>query len=231
MSAEALPSNRPPAGAASAGRRPSILIRKAAVLGAGTMGSRIAAHLANAGLPVVLLDIPARRRRAQRASPRRRSKPSRRASRRRFRPRRWPRASAIGNFDDDLALLADCDWVIEAVTENLAIKQALLEKIAPHLKPDAILTTNTSGLPVASIAAKLPEELRRRWFGTHFFNPPRYMRLVEIIATPEADPRRGRRHLALCRSCAWARKWCSRAIRPTSSPTASASSSCWKPCA
>ena len=78
--------------------------------------------------------------------------------------------------------------MIEAVTENLAIKQALLEKVAPHLKPDAILTTNTSGLPVASIAAKLPEQLRRRWFGTHFFNPPRYMRLVEIIATPEADP-------------------------------------------
>ena len=78
--------------------------------------------------------------------------------------------------------------MIEAVTENLAIKQALLEKIAPHLKPDVILTTNTSGLPIASIAAKLPEHLRRRWFGTHFFNPPRYMRLVEIIATPETDP-------------------------------------------
>ncbi len=94
----------------------------------------------------------------------------------------------MGNFDDDLAMLAGCDWVIEAVTENLAIKQALLDKVAPHLKADAIFTTNTSGLPVASIAAKMPQQVRRRWFGTHFFNPPRYMRLVEIIATPEADP-------------------------------------------
>ena len=92
-----------------------------------------------------------------------------------------------GNFEDDLGLLSGCDWVIEAVTENLEIKQSLLEKVAPHLKPDVILTTNTSGLPIASIAAVLPDHLRRRWFGTHFFNPPRYMRLVEIIPTPEAD--------------------------------------------
>ena len=86
------------------------------------------------------------------------------------------------------ALLAGCDWVMEAVTENLEIKQALLKKITPHLKPDVILTTNTSGLPIASIASVLPEALRRRWFGTHFFNPPRYMRLMEIIPTPDADP-------------------------------------------
>ena len=102
--------------------------------------------------------------------------------------RRLPRASRSAISTTTWRCCADCDWVIEAVTENLAIKQALLDKIAPHLKPDAILTTNTSGLPVASIAAKLPEQLRRRWFGTHFFNPPRYMRLVEIIATPETDP-------------------------------------------
>src|SRR5205807_3588112 len=72
--------------------------------------------------------------------------------------------------------------------ENLAIKQGLLAKVAPNVKPDTILTTNTSGLPVAKIGEALPEHLRRRWFGTHFFNPPRYMRLVEIITTPEADP-------------------------------------------
>jgi 3-hydroxyacyl-CoA dehydrogenase len=95
---------------------------------------------------------------------------------------------AVGNFADDLALLADCDWVIEAVTENLAIKQALLDQVVPHLQRGAILTTNTSGLPVASIAAHLPEAVRRHWFGTHFFNPPRYMRLLEIIPTEEADP-------------------------------------------
>jgi len=78
--------------------------------------------------------------------------------------------------------------VIEAVMENLGIKQSLLEKVVPHLKKDAILTTNTSGLPVASIAARLPETVRRRFFGTHFFNPPRYMRLVEIIPTQYSDP-------------------------------------------
>ena len=77
--------------------------------------------------------------------------------------------------------------MIEAVTENLAIKQQLLGKITPFLKPGVILTTNTSGLPVAGIAETLPAEFRRSWFGTHFFNPPRYMRLLELIATPETD--------------------------------------------
>jgi 3-hydroxyacyl-CoA dehydrogenase len=163
------------------------LIRKAAVLGAGTMGSRIAAHLANAGLPVVLLDIPAEGATrsavaAQALEGLKKSKPAA------FYDVSLAPRVTVGNFDDDLALLQDCDWVIEAVTENLAIKQALLQKVVPHLKADAILTTNTSGLPVASIATVLPEHLRRRWFGTHFFNPPRYMRLVEIIAPADADP-------------------------------------------
>jgi 3-hydroxyacyl-CoA dehydrogenase len=173
--------------APSSDRAPAPVIRKAAVLGAGTMGSRIAAHLANTGLPVVLLDIPApdgpRSAIASQAlEALKKNKPAA------FYDPAYAARISVGNFDDDLPLLADCDWVIEAVTENLAIKQGLLEKVAPHLKRDAILTTNTSGLPVASIAAKLPEPLRRRWFGTHFFNPPRYMRLVEIIPTPEADP-------------------------------------------
>jgi len=158
------------------------LIQKAAVLGAGTMGSRIAAHLANAGLPVVLLDIPASAPiAAQAIEALRKSKPAAL-----FDPSLAGRI-VPGNFENDLALLADCDWVIEAVTENLAIKQALFEKVIPHLKPDAILTTNTSGLPIASIASGMPPGIRRRFFGTHFFNPPRYMRLVEIIATPETD--------------------------------------------
>src|ERR1035441_6789990 len=157
---------------------PATVIRKAAVLGAGTMGSRIAAHLANAGLPVVLLDIPAERGArsaiaSQALDALKKSKPAA------FYDPAYAAHLAVGNFDDDLALLADCDWVIEAVTENLAIKQALLDKVVPHLKRDAILTTNTSGLPVAAIAARLPEPLRRRWFGTHFFNPPRYMRSEE----------------------------------------------------
>jgi 3-hydroxyacyl-CoA dehydrogenase len=164
----------------------SFLIRKAAVLGAGTMGSRIAAHLANAGVPVVLLDIPAdgANRSAiamQALEGLKKSKPAA------FYDPSAASRIAVGNFDDHMTLIRDCDWVIEAVTENLAIKQSLLEKAIPHLKPDAIITTNTSGLPVASIAGVLPEHLRRRWFGTHFFNPPRYMRLLEVIAPPGAD--------------------------------------------
>jgi 3-hydroxyacyl-CoA dehydrogenase len=150
------------------------------------MGARIAAHLANAGLPVVLLDIPAKEGArsaiaSQALDALKKSKPAA------FYDPAYAAHISVGNFDDDMALLADCDWVVEAVSENLGIKQSLLEKVVPHLKRDAILTTNTSGLPVASIAAKLPEAVRRRWFGTHFFNPPRYMRLVEIISTPESD--------------------------------------------
>jgi 3-hydroxyacyl-CoA dehydrogenase len=163
------------------------LIRKAAVLGAGTMGASIAAHLANAGLQVVLLDLPSEGPvrsaiAAQALDALKKSKPAAF-----FDPGLAARIT-VGNFDDDLGLLAGCDWVMEAVTENLEIKQALLKKVTPHLKPDVILTTNTSGLPIASIASVLPDALRRRWFGTHFFNPPRYMRLMEIIPTPEADP-------------------------------------------
>jgi 3-hydroxyacyl-CoA dehydrogenase len=164
------------------------LIRKAAVLGAGTMGSRIAAHLANAGVPVVLLDIPADgpggrgRIAAQALDALGKSKPAA------FFDPSFASRVTTGNFDDDLALLAGCDWVIEAVAENLEIKRSLLARVAPHLAPGAIFTTNTSGLPVASLAAALPETLRSRWFGAHFFNPPRYMRLLEAIPTPATDP-------------------------------------------
>jgi 3-hydroxyacyl-CoA dehydrogenase len=169
------------------------LIRRAAVLGAGTMGSRIAAHLANAGVPVLLLDlIPAgetvnRNRLAAGAlEGLLKSKPAA------FYDASAARLITVGNFEDDLPKLANCDWVIEVVMEDLAVKQTLLSRLIPHLAPTAILTTNTSGLPVASIAEGLPEEFRakglhKRWFGTHFFNPPRYMRLVELIPTPDTD--------------------------------------------
>ena len=166
------------------GARP--LLRKAAVLGAGTMGSRIAAHLANAGVSVLLLDLAAsdgaRNAVADKAlDALKKGKPAAFYT---------PSAAArirTGNFEDDLAQLAECDWIIEAVTENLEIKQQLLTRVAPHVQPHAILTTNTSGIPVASIASALPAELRRHWFGTHFFNPPRYMRLVEVIPGPDTD--------------------------------------------
>jgi 3-hydroxyacyl-CoA dehydrogenase len=161
------------------------MVNRAAVLGAGTMGARIAAHLANAGISVVLLDLAGDAGKGIAAAALEalnRAKPAA------FCDPANSRLIQPGTFDHDLALLAKCDWVIEAVTENLAIKRELLAKITPFLKPGVILTTNTSGLPVSSIAELLPPELRRSWFGTHFFNPPRYMRLLEVISTPETDP-------------------------------------------
>jgi 3-hydroxyacyl-CoA dehydrogenase len=170
-------------------------IEKLAVLGAGTMGSRIAAHLANAGIRSVLLDMTpcscklsetsgaARSRLAAAGLENaRRSKPAA------FFEAPLSRLVTVGNFDDNLGLIADCDWIIEAVVEDLDIKRALLGKVAQIRRPGTIVTTNTSGLPVAKICEGFPEEFQRHWFGTHFFNPPRYMRLLEIIATPAADP-------------------------------------------
>jgi 3-hydroxyacyl-CoA dehydrogenase len=168
-------------------------INKVAVLGAGTMGSRIAAHIANAGLPVVLLDIvppgtsadaPKQERNKFLLSAMDGLKKSKPAA---FYTPESARLITIGNFDDDLALIADCDWIIEVVAENLDIKRALLEKVQQHRRPDSIITSNTSGLPIHRIVEGMPMELRRRWFGTHFFNPPRYMRLLEVIATPDSD--------------------------------------------
>jgi len=165
-----------------------LLVRRAGVLGAGTMGSRIAAHLANAGIPTYLFDIAAKPGSAERRS----LAEAALASLAQSKPAAFfepPLARLItpGNFDDDLPKLAGCDWVVEAVAENLEIKTALLSRVLPHLAPHAILTTNTSGLPIHRIAASLPE-LRNPFFGTHFFNPPRYMRLVEIIPAPGVDP-------------------------------------------
>ena len=165
------------------------LIRRVAVLGAGTMGSRIAAHLANAGVQVVLLDVV-----PEGAAGGERSKLARGAveALKKAKPAAFydvadARRITTGNFEDDLGLVTECDWVIEAVAENLEIKRALLEKLEKYRRPGTVVTTNTSGLPVASIVAGMNEHLRRHWFGTHFFNPPRYMRLLEVIPTPESD--------------------------------------------
>ena len=178
----------PVASSSSARPAPPLLIRRAAVLGAGTMGSRIAAHLANAGIPSLLLDVVpagegARSRLAVSAvDALAKAKPAA------FYETSLAALITPGNFEDDLPMLAACDWVIEAVSENLTIKTQLLARILPHLAPRAFLTTNTSGLPIATIAACLPTELRSRFFGAHFFNPPRYMRLLELIPTAETDP-------------------------------------------
>src|SRR6204780_4422603 len=165
-------------------------IHKVAVLGAGTMGARIAAQFANAGAASYLFDIvppdadgAARNKiaaagldAAKKAKPAAFMEPS------------LARLITIGNFDDDLKRLADVDWIIEAVVENLDLKRALLKKVEAIRKPSTIITTNTSGLPVGKIAEGFPDGFRRAWFGTHFFNPPRYMRLLELIPTPEAEP-------------------------------------------
>jgi 3-hydroxyacyl-CoA dehydrogenase len=165
-------------------------IHKVAVLGAGTMGARIAAHFANAGVPSYLLDIvppdadgSARNKIA--AAGLEAAKKSKPAAL--FEPE-LARLVTIGNFEDDLKRLSEVDWIIEAVVENLEIKRALLEKVEAIRKPGTIITTNTSGLPVAKIAEGFSDDFRKSWFGTHFFNPPRYMRLLEIIPTPETDP-------------------------------------------
>src|SRR5271167_2952005 len=168
-------------------------INKVAILGAGTMGARIAAHFANAGVPSYLLDIvpgdvvpgagAAARNKIAAAGldAAKKSKPAA------FMGTSLARFVTVGNFDDDLKKLADVDWIIEAVVENLDLKRALLRKVEAIRKPGTIVTTNTSGLPVGKIAEGFSDDFRWAWFGTHFFNPPRYMRLLEIIPTPEAD--------------------------------------------
>lgn len=164
-------------------------IQKAVVLGAGTMGARIAAHFANAGLPCLLLDIvpkdaAAGERNKIVAAGLDAAKKSKPAAF--FTPALAAKVS-IGNFEDDLPRIADADWIIEVVAENLEIKRGLLAKVAQFRKPGAIVTTNTSGLPVHLIAEGLPTEFQEHWAGTHFFNPPRYMKLVEIIPGPKTS--------------------------------------------
>ncbi|MCB1865323.1 MAG: 3-hydroxyacyl-CoA dehydrogenase/enoyl-CoA hydratase family protein [Chromatiales bacterium] len=158
-------------------------IRRVAVLGAGVMGAQIAAHLANASIGVILYDLPGdganRNANVERAI----------AGLAKLHPAplalpELARLIAPANYDDDLARLADCDLVIEAVSERIEIKRLLYSRIVSHLKPNAILASNTSGLGIARLAADLPDALRPRFCGVHFFNPPRYMHLVELIGHP-----------------------------------------------
>ena len=162
-------------------------IQKAAVLGAGVMGATIAAHLVNAGLDVVLLDLKIEHsgRPANLAdlatAQMKKAKPS---------PifhKKWLGRIKTGNFDEHLELLKDRDWVIEVVKEDLSIKAGLYNRIVPLLADHALLTTNTSGIPIKDLSRGLPEGVRGRFFGTHFFNPPRYMKLLELIKGPETD--------------------------------------------
>ncbi len=177
-------------------------IEKVAVLGAGTMGARIAAHLANAGVHCWLLDIvppeltaDEKARGLTAADPRFRNRIVRAGldAALKSRPAAFftPDTAAlitIGNFEDNLAWCAQADWIIEVVAENLEIKRKLLARVAEHRRPGTIITTNTSGLPIRDIAAETDADFQQHWAGTHFFNPPRYMKLLELIPGPTTSP-------------------------------------------
>ncbi len=158
-------------------------IAKAAVLGAGTMGAGIAAHLANAGIPTLLLDIAPQ---DEAATDKNQIVKSLFEAAKKLKPAPFMLASnanliTIGNFTDDLAKLKDCDFVIEAVVENLEIKHKLFTEVDKHRKPEAVIASNTSGIPIDSIAEPFSDDFKAHFVGIHFFNPPRYMKLVEVI--------------------------------------------------
>ncbi|MEJ7928416.1 3-hydroxyacyl-CoA dehydrogenase/enoyl-CoA hydratase family protein [Ramlibacter sp. AN1015] len=161
-------------------------VKKVAVLGAGVMGAQIAAHLVNVKVPVVLFDLPAKEGPKNGVVTRaieglKKLKPA---------PLGVPEDAALieaANYDDDLERLGECDLVIEAIAERMDWKLDLYRRIAPHIAPHAIVASNTSGLSITRLSEPLPAELRPRFCGIHFFNPPRYMTLVELIATPATD--------------------------------------------
>jgi len=177
-------------------------IKRVAVIGAGTMGAAIAGLVAGAGLPVLLLDVPPSKLTAEEEA--RGLSLSHPAVRNRivsqgFERMRKARPSnlfsaatagliSLGNTEDDFAKLAECDWVVEVIIEQLGPKQALMERLEAVRKPGAIITTNTSGIPIALIAEGRSPEFKKHFFGTHFFNPPRYLKLLELIPGDDADP-------------------------------------------
>jgi len=157
------------------------MITKVAVLGAGTMGAQIAAHMANAGLSILLLDLTKEQTdRAVRSLAKLSPAPF-------FTPEKATQIQT-GSFDKDLSRINDADWIIEAVVEDAATKNRLLEGVDKVRRPGSLVTTNTSGLSVTALAKDRSADFRCCWFGTHFFNPPRYMHLLEIIPTAETDP-------------------------------------------
>ncbi|MEY4267778.1 MAG: hypothetical protein RIS90_2313 [Pseudomonadota bacterium] len=163
------------------------IVKKVAVLGAGVMGAQIAAHLVNVGVPVILFDLPAKDGPKNGIVSRaveglKKLKPS---------PLGVPEDAVLigqANYEEHLALLAGCDLVIEAIAERMDWKLDLYRKIAPYVAPHALLASNTSGLSITALSEALPEAMRPRFCGIHFFNPPRYMALVELINTPATEP-------------------------------------------
>ena len=163
-------------------------IQRVAVLGAGTMGARIAAHFSNAGIPALLLDIVLPNEKDRNTAARKGLESALKQKPGGFFTEAGAALVETGNFEDHLERVSGCDWVIEAVTEKLDVKRELWRKVEMAARPDAILSTNTSGIPLERIAEGFSPEFRRRFLGTHFFNPPRYLHLLEIIPTPDTDP-------------------------------------------
>ncbi|HEX2608951.1 MAG TPA: 3-hydroxyacyl-CoA dehydrogenase/enoyl-CoA hydratase family protein [Flavisolibacter sp.] len=170
------------------------IIKKVAVLGSGVMGSRIACHFAGTGIQVLLLDIvPADARESENKALRNKIVTDSLQAAIKSNPspvytKDVVKRITTGNFDDDLKGIADCDWVIEVVVERLDIKQSLYEKVEQYRKPGTLITSNTSGIPIHLLSKGRSEDFRKHFCGTHFFNPPRYLRLLEIIPTPDTDP-------------------------------------------
>lgn len=170
-------------------------IKKVAVLGSGVMGSGIALHFANIGVEVLLLDIvPFDLKEEEKSNPKMRNKIVNDAFAFALKSKpaqAYSSASAsrvtLGNFDDDMPKIKDCDWVIEVVVERLDIKQQVFEKVDKYRKPGTLVTSNTSGIPIHLMAEGRSEDFQKHFCGTHFFNPPRYLRLLEIIPTPKTD--------------------------------------------
>jgi 3-hydroxyacyl-CoA dehydrogenase len=176
-------------------------IEKAAVLGAGTMGAQIAAHLANAGVPTLLLDIVPRSLTAEQAKgltlestdvrnaiARAGYEGAKKAKPAAFFTPDIAALVSVGNFDDDLAKLKDCDLIIEAVVENLEIKRSLYGRVDQHRRAGSIVASNTSGIPIHLLAEGRSDDFRAHFLGVHFFNPPRYLHLVELIRTEWTKP-------------------------------------------
>ena len=164
-------------------------IKKAAVLGAGTMGAAIAAHLSNAGIPTLLLDIAPKE---EDAKDKNSIVKSLFEAAKKLKPAPFMLADnakliSLGNFDEDMPKLKDCDFIIEAVVERLDIKHKVFEAVEKNAKPTAVIASNTSGIPIESISEPFSDDFKKRFVGIHFFNPPRYMKLVEVIPTPDSD--------------------------------------------
>ncbi|HJS55870.1 MAG TPA: 3-hydroxyacyl-CoA dehydrogenase/enoyl-CoA hydratase family protein, partial [Chitinophagaceae bacterium] len=170
------------------------IIKKVAVLGSGVMGSRIACHFAGTGLQVLLLDIVPKEA-VDSKKPAERNKIVNDALAAAIKSNPSPvyhknviKKISTGNFDDDMKKIADCDWTIEVVVERLDIKKQVYEKVEQFRKPGTLITSNTSGIPIHMLAEGRSDDFKRHFCGTHFFNPPRYLRLLEIIPTPDTDP-------------------------------------------